>query len=208
MFKAIYLWKFLSDQTIIYIVRIVSLWSMFQSKKKILSYAALNRPTQHKILAHYKRFEVRRVSRPCLDWLCSGTSKEHCCQYVKGYHTFQDIVTLFSEYNIELKPCSFDGKCSMTTNSSTTLTMSTRLAYLLGFNNNNWTVSPGTTSVYDNMVNINKNQKYVKAHSNIINPKKNIFNGDRSHICVYLVQYKNMLTLNLSAFSMVLLINP
>ena len=86
--------------------------------------------------------------------------------------------------------------------------MSTRLAYLLGFNNNNWTVSPGTTSVYDNMVNINKNQKYVKAHSNIINPKKNIFNGDRSHICVYLVQYKNMLTLNLSAFSMVLLINP
>ena len=25
------------------------------------------KPTQHKILAHYERFEVRRVFRPCLD---------------------------------------------------------------------------------------------------------------------------------------------
>ena len=28
------------------------------------------KPTQHKVVAYYKRFEVRRVPRPCLDWLC------------------------------------------------------------------------------------------------------------------------------------------
>ena len=101
------------------------------------------------------------------------TNNSNVINMYTGYYTFDIIKQLFND-GATLEATKYDGKCWIKTDASTTIHITSKLASLLGFNDDNRIFNPNTTTTSDNKVDVNNGLRYIKIHCNVVDDTSNL----------------------------------
>ena len=140
------------------------------------------------------RYEYMLVKKATIFWryenvltsFTAMTNDGNVMNMYKGYYTFNMIRELFRD-SVKLEATKYDGKFKIITDGSTNVNITSKLAYLLGFNNNNRLFKPNTTTISDSRVNLNLGLEYIKIRCDVVNSSRNLDeDGDKDNTIVSL----------------------
>ena len=140
------------------------------------------------------RYEYMLVKKATIFWryenvptsFTAMTNNGNVMNMYKGYYTFNMIRELCKD-SVKLEATKYDGKCKIITDGSTNVNITSKLAYLLGFNNNNRLFKLNTTTISDSRVNLNLGLEYIKIRCDVVNSSRNLDeDGDKDNTIVSL----------------------